>query len=69
MNKALENNYVINNSDLSKIKSKKKKKPKIEENSINDFENKNIKYGYCNLEVFDKYENIFQMSLVESEFG
>ena len=69
MNKALENNYVINNSDLSKIKSKKKKKPKIEENSINDFENKNIKYGYCNLEVFDKYENIFQMSLVESEHG
>ena len=67
MNKALENNYVINNSDLSKIKSKKK--PKIEENSINDFENKNIKYGYCNLEVFDKYENIFQMSLVESEHG
>lgn len=69
MNKALENHYIINNSDISKTTSKKKKKPKIEENSINDSNSNNIKYGFCCLELFEKYENIFQMSLVESVHG
>ena len=63
MNKALENNYLVNNKEKN---NKKKKKPKIEEENFN---NDNIKYGYCNLKIFDKYENIYHMSLVENEFG
>ena len=63
MNKAVENNYLVNNKEKN---NKKKKKPKIEEENFN---NDNIKYGYCNLKIFDKYENIYHMSLVENEFG
>ena len=67
MNKALENKYIINNNDISKSTNKKKKKPKIEENTIND--KCNIKYGFCSLKLFEAFENIFQMSLVENEHG
>ena len=72
MNKALENNYIVNNPDVDKSKNKKKKKPKFEEDSISENNNNiniNIKYGFCCLELFDKYKNIAQMSLVESEYG
>jgi hypothetical protein len=70
MNKALENNYIVNNPEINKSNNKKKKKPKFEEDSIseNNFNN-NIKYGFCRLELFDKYQNIVQMSLVESDYG
>ena len=73
MNKALENNYLVNNPDIDKSKNKKKKKPKFDEDSISENSNNNIsisiKYGFCCLELFDKYQNIAQMSLVESEYG
>ena len=73
MNKALENNYIVNNPDVDKSKNKKKKKPKFDEDSISENSNNNIsisiKYGFCCLELFDKYQNIAQMSLVESDYG
>ena len=67
MNKALENKYIINSNDTSKSNNKKKKKPKFEENSINS--NSSIKYGFCSLKLFETFENIFQMSLVDNEHG
>ena len=69
MNKAMENNYLVNSSDLSKISNKKKKKPKIEEDSISINNNNNIKYGFCCLDLFDKFKNVFHMSLLENDFG
>jgi len=71
MNKALENNYVVNNPEIDKKNNKKKKKPKFEEDSISENNNINnsIKYGFCRLELFDKYQNIAQMSLVEVDYG
>jgi len=71
MNKALENNYVVNNPEINKSNNKKKKKPKFEEDSIseNNIINNSIKYGFCRLELFDKYQNIAQMSLVEADYG
>ena len=71
MNKALENNYVVNNPEIDKKNNKKKKKPKFEEDSISENNNINnsIKYGFCRLELFDKYQNIAQMSLVEADYG
>ena len=39
MNKALENNYIVNNPDVDKSKNKKKKKPKFEEDSISENNN------------------------------
>ena len=67
MNKAMENNYLINNNDISKTSNKKKKKPKIEEDSINNIIN--IKYGFICLNLFDKFKNVFHMSLIENDYG
>ena len=69
MNKALENNYVVNNPEIDKKNNKKKKKPKFEEDSISENNNNSIKYGFCRLELFDKYQNIAQISLVEADYG
>ena len=69
MNKALENNYLVNDSDNNKTKNKKKKKPKIDEDNISEDKNKNIKYGFVCFELFEKFENIFHMSLVENDYG
>ena len=67
MNKAVENNFKIGGEDISNKKNKKKKKPKMEEDSIGD--EVEIKYGFCKVELFQEYENIFHMSLVDSEHG
>ena len=67
MNKAMENNYLVNNNDISKSKNKKKKKPKMEEDNISN--SGNIKYGFCCMELFDKFENVFHMSLVDNDYG
>ena len=37
----------------------------MEEDSIGD--EVEIKYGFCKMELFQEYENIFHMSLVDSE--
>ena len=67
MNKAMENNYLVNNNDISKSKNKKKKKPKMEEDNISNCGN--IKYGFCCMNLFDKFENVFHMSLVDNDYG
>jgi hypothetical protein len=67
MNKAVENNYLVNNNDISKSKNKKKKKPKMEEDNISNCGN--IKYGFCCMKLFDKFENVFHMSLVDNDYG
>ena len=67
MNKAMENNYLVNNNDISKSKNKKKKKPKMEEDNISN--SGNIKYGFCCMKLFDKFENVFHMSLVDNDYG
>ena len=66
MNKALENNYlteISNNND-----NKKKKKQKNDKNTNNN-SNISIKYGFCNLSLFDQFANITVISLIESNYG
>ena len=67
MNKAMENNYLVNNNDISKSKNKKKKKLKMEDDNISNIGN--IKYGFCCMNLFDKFENVFHMSLVDNDYG
>jgi hypothetical protein len=52
MNKAMENNYLVNNNDISKSTNKKKKKLKMEDDNISNIGN--IKYGFCCMNLFDK---------------
>jgi len=49
MNKALENNYFIDN----KNKDTNKKKKKTKKDGTNNNNNINIKYGFCNLNLFE----------------
>ena len=65
MNKALENNYFIDNKN--KDTNKKKKKSKKDETNTNI--NINIKYGFCNLNLFEQFKNISFISLIELDFG
>ena len=68
MNKALENNYIIDNKNFNN--NKKKKKSKNEKNNQNDnIINNNIKYGFCNLSLFEEFKNITLISLIESNYG
>ena len=67
MNKAMENNYLVNNNDISKSTNKKKKKLKMEDDNISNIGN--IKYGFCCMNLFDKFENVFHMSLVDHNYG
>jgi len=68
MNKALENNYITENSNNND--NKKKKKSKNDKNESNNSNiNISIKYGFCNLSLFEIFENITLMSLVESNYG
>ena len=65
MNKALENNYMTDNKNNNDT-NKKKKKQKKDNNTIN---NVHIKYGFCNLSLFDQFKNISFISLIESDYG
>ena len=67
MNKAVENNFKFVGEDITNKKNKKKKKPKMEEDGIGG--EVEIKYGFCKVELFQEYENIFHMSLVDSDHG
>ena len=65
MNKALENNYTIEKKNNENKKKKKGKNEEKEQNNINIM----IKYGFCNLELFDQFKNISFISLVGPIFG
>ena len=68
MNKALENNYITENSNNND--NKKKKRPKNDKNTNNNNNSKiNIKYGFCNLNLFELFENLSVISLIESNYG
>ena len=75
MNKALENNYIIdnknnNNSENNNKKKKKQKKDnKSSNNNNNETSNVSIKYGFCNLSLFDQFKNVSYISLIESDYG
>jgi hypothetical protein len=71
MNKALENNYIIDNKNKNNTENnnKKKKKQKNENNNNNLTNNVNIKYGFCNLSLFEQFENVSYISLIESDNG
>ena len=67
MNKALENNYIIDNQNDN---NKKKKKTKNEKNNQNNnIINNIIKYGFCDLSLFEEFKNISFLSLIESNYG
>ena len=39
----------------------------MEEDNISN--SGNIKYGFCCMKLFDKFENVFHMSLVDNDYG
>ena len=67
MNKALENNYTIKNKN-NETNNKKKKKAKNEEKNQNN-NDIIIKYGFCNLDLFEQFKNISFISLVSPIYG
>ena len=67
MNKALENNYIIDNQNDNNKKKKKSKNDKNNQNNI--IINSNIKYGFCDLSLFEEFKNISFLSLIESNYG
>ena len=64
MNKALENNYLIEKKFDDN--NKKKKKAKNDKNKEND--TVNIKYGFCNMKLFDEFTNVSLLSLIELDY-
>ena len=62
--KALENNYLIEKKFDDN--NKKKKKAKNDKNKEND--TVNIKYGFCNMKLFDEFTNVSLLSLIELDY-
>ena len=70
MNKALENNYIIDNINNDNNNNKKKKKSKNNDKNQNQNNNiEQVKYGFCNLNIFEQFENLSILSLIESNYG
>ena len=66
MNKALENNYIIDKKNCKNNDGNKKKKKSKIENQNNII---NIKYGFCNLNLFEDFKNESYISLIETQYG